>query len=457
MTGYFYSAIPTRIYNLNVLPRTFGSMTFFTQMNGAFQWQNFMAAVSIIVWYISSTLYVDYSRRSMKDGISMSLLTLSHALPYFMAVLVWHIHENNTIRWGIIKEITPTLAATAHIGGTIAALYSFWLLGGADTQLVKMLEPILVVILCHIMGRTQIQSLNFMNKLGAAILFFAVFMRIAGTASAFTGAGISLLVLIWYPLRNVTWKSTDRECSAVFLLLVSILWCLIDFKTNLHCHQSVNAILAGLLFATYQLASISVLELTTPQIHSALNAGKRCIVIGALSYLELKKAEIPVYTYAAAMIGSSLLAYKSKPDFSTRNSTSSDTQDRFPNWYLFAKIMLACLVTICASGIIRSENHGLIKRPVVFIRAFYNESLVSAVSYSMHDMEKYAETGNSGNHVWSYGASSLVDTDQNVILSHTEFPFRLTHPSGEVEINLVMIPVANNLPCRKSIVQKEKY
>ncbi|KNC74864.1 hypothetical protein SARC_12596 [Sphaeroforma arctica JP610] len=122
-----------------------------------------------------------------------------------------------------------------------------------------------------------------------------------------------------------------------------------------------------------------------------------------------------------------------------------------------ACITLVGLVTLYTTGIIELRSYDFTKRPVVFIRAFYNESLVSAVSYSMHEMEKYAGTGNSGNHVWSYGASSLVDTDQNVILSHTESPFTLTHPSSEVEINLVMIPVANNLPCQKSIAQKEKF
>ena len=260
----------------------------------------------IIVWYGSSTFYVTQVAKAA-DGQHIGVHILAHAVCYAISNYGWDV---------LIKKkpvdasvFVFSMAGMYHVAGTAAALCGIWYIDGATTQMIKLLEPVIVLMILGLQNK-QKAELTHRQYLGSLIVLVTVVFRLLISPTFVLNYFLFALVIsIWYPLRNTVWSKDQRLSSANWSLVVSF-GLYISASLYFGDLGAVNSsvVYPACLFGTYQLSSLLVLDAVEPQMHSTLNVGKRCFVILGLFFLSRDMDVCKFLLYSISLVGAALLS-----------------------------------------------------------------------------------------------------------------------------------------------------
>ena len=263
----------------------------------------------MVVWYISSTLYVERAASALGAGQHLGVHLLVHAISYAVVTVVW---EVALLRKEVKHSLTDfSLASFYHTAGTAATLWGIWHIGGVTTQMVKLLEPVVVLLLLTL--RKSDAQFEMRQLWGSLLIIVTVGMRLFIDPSfKVVYFLLALLISVWYPLRNTVWDSEKKMSSALWSCLFSTIYFISisvynDSMGDLF-HPSV--LYPAGLFGMYQFSSLLVLDAVQPQMHSTLNVGKRCFVIIMLYFISEDFDMHKLSLYSVGLLGASMLSFK---------------------------------------------------------------------------------------------------------------------------------------------------
>lgn len=265
--------------------------------------------LSVAVWYGSSYLYVEQAQRN-KGGDVLETHMFVHGCYFFAFTAVWELMESGSLPSLRTFPFPFPFAAVCHGAGTAFALFGIFRIGGSGTQLLKLLEPVLVLCLRSIIGK-KCYFFDWRRLAGTLLVLYAV-ARWGSGAHSYASLAIGFCIVIWYPMRNVLVTKGNRGIMSLWFMVLSsipyIFRCILSRDVQL---PSFSAHFVGILFAVYQVASLWVLHVVGVQTHAALNVLKRAVVIIALAIL-FDRASLPaIRIYLVAVAGS---CFMSVPD-----------------------------------------------------------------------------------------------------------------------------------------------
>jgi hypothetical protein len=261
----------------------------------------------VLAWYVSSTIYVQ-EVQAAKNGEHMGVHLCSHAVFYALVTFLWEAWKKN--EFDFASTMTFSLAALYHNTGTAFALYGIWHLGGTATQMVKLLEPVIVRILLMIFEWNTEIAIG--QACGSLLVILTVTVRlVSDPAFEIQNLLLALGVSVWYPLRNTVWKKSLSLSSAVWSVILSAgVYLVMSYHLNDFGAIDRSVIVPGALFGCYQLSSLIVLDAVQPQMHSTLNIGKRCCTILGLSLITEKLDMANLLIYTVGLIGAGMISFK---------------------------------------------------------------------------------------------------------------------------------------------------
>ena len=398
----------------------------------------------IICWYISSTFYVTQVASAV-GGQHIGVHVLAHALCYGIANCIWEICIKKKSIDG--SAFSFTLAAVYHTGGTAAALYGIWFMGGVTTQMIKLLEPVIVMVFMQLLKRAKADLIH-RQYLGSCLVIVTVMFRLSMDPSFQLDYFLfALLISIWYPLRNTVWTKDLRLSSSFTSVLLSI-WiyaCSATYFGTLGSFD-VSVIVPAILFGVYQLSSLLVLDAVEPQMHSTLNVGKRCFVILGVYFMS-EVIDIPkLLVYVVSLVGAALLSF--------------EVSKRMAYFVTFVGIVILVCVTGYQSNlystiplVVESETrlvHSASEAwndigrnaEVVIFEKYVDPPVDDLANLTLHDACLKYHSGNVGNLVWRYATSTaMIDHEHGC---NNFKPFKsIEDPFFDGPPDLLLIPVAN--------------
>ena len=251
-----------------------------------------------------------------------------------------------------LKTPTSAIALTTSIMHTIGTLMtnaSFCFLGSTATQIFKLLEPITTAILKYFILQ---QSTTPLSMTGILIIIAGVFTFSNKGFTPLMASPIFLASLA-YPARNVLLKKLDD--SPLFsvsldrylqLQLSSLpLTCILLFGKSIFYQYSIMSQLPSLvqnalLYNTYQLASLIILQKLDPVSHSIANTFKRSVSI-MLSVILLKETfnRSQLLGFVVAILGFLVYLFGKK----TKAMTNTKDKRSFP---LVVGVLVLLLTTL---------------------------------------------------------------------------------------------------------------
>jgi hypothetical protein len=405
---------------------------------------SFLCSCYIICWYVSSTFYVTQVA-SAAGGQHIGVHVLAHALCYGIANCIWEVFIKK-------KPVDASafafpLAAVYHTCGTAAALYGIWFMGGVTTQMIKLLEPVIVLVFMQLLKRAKAE-LTHRQYLGSCLVIVTVLFRLFMDPSfQFDYFLFALLISIWYPLRNTVWTK-DLRLSSSFtsvVLSIGIYACAAAYFGTLGS-VDLSVIVPAILFGVYQLSSLLVLDAVEPQMHSTLNVGKRCFVMFGVYFMS-EVIDIPkLLVYVVSLAGAALLSFQ----VSNRKA-----------YFVTAVglVILAC-VTVHQSDsysttplVVESETnlvHSAAEAwndlgrnaDVVIFEKYVDPQVDDLANFTLYDASWKYHNGNVGNMVWRYAASTAMIDHEHGCNNFKPFK-RYEDPFFDGPPDLLVIPVAN--------------
>lgn len=426
--------------------------------------------VSVLAWYISSSAYVE--QVAAVENKHIGIHALMHAFFFVCSTSIWEFSNGNQLlKWeSFVTSPSPwtTVASACHTVGFLMAILGVWYLGGTSTQMVKLLEPIVVLTILQI--RQNANPLVSGQVVGSFIVIGTVTAKLM-MSSTFSVPNflLSCSISFWFPLRNTVWeKSMALKASVDSLCMALVLYIMYALYSHDIGTLGLEVIAPAALFGCYQLSSLVVLHFAQPQLHATLNIGKRCFVILVLFIFTEQFDMVKFGVYAVGLIGSALISLKT-------HSTTSVA------WGIISLLLLVLTGTMEPSGPIGVMSGGnpdvhLINispheegslwgntstlpasihstvvqvaatttgKPRVYVPDGYTENnYYSSPNLTLREACTRNHGGNVGNMIWQYGASSLLDAEKNFLVQGSagdvRNAFRTEGPPA-----LLLLPVAN--------------
>jgi hypothetical protein len=365
----------------------------------------------LLVWYTSSTFYVTEVAEAA-GGQHIGVHILAHAVCYAIANYFWDV---------LIKKkavdasvLTFSMAGVFHTAGTTAAVCGIWFISGASTQMIKLMEPIIVLILLGVLNKRK-ATVTPQQYLGSVLVIATVSYRLV-TSDNFQmdHFAFALLISIWYPLRNTVWNKSDRLSSANWSLLLSfVFYAAAAFHFGDLGAVDGSVVYPACLFGTYQLSSLLVLDAVEPQMHSTLNVGKRCVVLFGLFFLSEEFEMFKFVLYGISLLGAMLISCKMSQQ---KAYVGAGLGFVALAWiFMFSHAEVHGQSSLHSSPAL-SEPTVCGHRAVVYITDGYIEPVVDpAKTLTIDDACKQFHNGNVGNMVWKYAAVGLFDRSRNLV------------------------------------------
>lgn len=429
----------------------------------------FALSLQLLVWWVANNIYAIHAQTILQnpaaDPYLFIHLTFIQLLVGIAAATSMQSFLTSTRQPTLLHSLTPKapqtpppspslinplfiLVALAHLVGTALSNASYRSIGATATLVWKLTEPLTTILLKRLILRENTTLLSFIGiqAVLAGVLLFS--------GGSFTLPALSpiLIANLAFPIRNVLLKSTQRSKQhpplslldrfiALYSPAVLVASVLVFGKNILFGGDilpSLPILTNAILFNTYQLASLALLEKLDPLTHSVTNTLKRFtgILVAALytqqplMISQLLGLLMTVFGFPVYVFGSNLSAVFAKHLHGNRPRSSVMVLVGVAFAAAFATLMPRSDKHLLNTSAERSANETSTlmetrqqnaKSFVIHIDSRYRE-VENPVLRNYEEAKQIDDGDNVGNFVWQYAAYFYLPDFSNVKTCNQSYP-----------------------------------